>query len=570
MSAFIAAVQDLVAADLGTQQQASTAFQTAVALIDSAGKDEINWATMQLIERLVRGQLRYAGLVACLVERCLAAGADTWKATGPIIELLVNQLLAADRFEQTSVQRLQAVGLNPEDETAIPIWQELIDADPTGAEAWHELDLWCLASGGLLNTFAEARGLFYRLGGSQELLARLAKQRQGPGELLQVLQRHAAIPSNEPLTAINAALDRLAAGEEIPTVGSALFQALFAVERAAIDHTLQRLAEMIQVADQGTLGVLANIAGSLVELGADPLRVGPALLQRLLDVLPVAGNFLQACLQAAQAQGVDIEAEDPRQIVEAFATSVGPWVEGAAAFDSLDGLILSTIAHLSRSADLRRLAHTTPGLLEAAANLHPKLDLAHWLVQMLHVLDEEPLIVLAPQQRLGWQVQISGVGDNFQLHTLLLGTLIGPQEQGLYPGEVEPTVTGEPAAPGRPFHPRIVGIAGQLPSSDQEPTITSYVQLYNWPALRADGSLPSDSLSVSQWFIWNEGIPADILPFEGMRVVLLGPAPYSRSWRAGRLFPGMYGELLLLQTLPQPMVESWLQQLASAARPTTS
>jgi len=50
---------------------------------------------------------------------------------------------------------------------------------------------------------------------------------------------------------------------------------------------------------------------------------------------------------------------------------------------------------------------------------------AHWLEGLAMVLDDEPLVVLDPASGRGYRLTMSGVGDNFQLHTLLADRLSG-------------------------------------------------------------------------------------------------------------------------------------------------
>jgi hypothetical protein len=93
---------------------------------------------------------------------------------------------------------------------------------------------------------------------------------------------------------------------------------------------------------------------------------------------------------------------------------------------------LALIAHVSRSKALRAAARARPELLQltqvadAAAGFPPS-----FLVTMLRVLDDEPLTVLHPEQRKGYDVRIAGLADNFQLHTLLAGTGEKPSKQAV-------------------------------------------------------------------------------------------------------------------------------------------
>ena len=58
-----------------------------------------------------------------------------------------------------------------------------------------------------------------------------------------------------------------------------------------------------------------------------------------------------------------------------------------------------------------------------------------FVATMLQVLDDEPLLVLQVEQQKGFKVRISGIADNFQLHTMLEGAIIGPPAKGWVDGE---------------------------------------------------------------------------------------------------------------------------------------
>ncbi|MFI7617488.1 hypothetical protein ACIBP6_40335 [Nonomuraea terrae] len=150
-------------------------------------------------------------------------------------------------------------------------------------------------------------------------------------------------------------------------------------------------------------------------------------------------------------------------------------------------------------------------LTAAVAAAPEEIDSAHWLYGLLQVLD---ILVLDRPGGRGYEVTISGIGDNFQLHTLLAATLIGDPSEGLIPGEppapawIAAATDGEMQPPG--------GISGRFNLVD----------------------------ATGEW-IWNEGRPADIPFAEGRRVVVLDPPPYPRSWNAGRVYPLMEPTLVL-------------------------
>jgi hypothetical protein len=193
---------------------------------------------------------------------------------------------------------------------------------------------------------------------------------------------------------------------------------------------------------------------------------------------------------------------------------------------------------------------------------------AAFLAKMLQVLDDEELVVLSPEPKVGFRVRIRGIGDNFQLHTLLAGAIIGPAAEGLYPGVVGTVFDGhgDPAEPGRPLDRRAVGVARDLPCTRHEASVYSHLQLWTWEALQPDGRLPDNPIANHDYFVWNEGVPADIPPLEGVRVILLGNVSFSRSWNGGRVFPFMAGDLRVEERLPPAAVDGWLRRPAAAAR----
>ncbi|MEU3645562.1 hypothetical protein AB0E59_19425 [Lentzea sp. NPDC034063] len=152
-----------------------------------------------------------------------------------------------------------------------------------------------------------------------------------------------------------------------------------------------------------------------------------------------------------------------------------------------------------------------------------------WLYGLLMVVDLEPLLVLHRPSGTGFEVTIGGLGDNFQLHTLLAYRLV-PEH---VPGEPPLDAWVEAASVGEDLQPE-GGIRGQFELSDGF----------------------GDT-------IWNEGRPSDIPLFEGRRVVVLGPPPYQRSWNTGRLYPMMTPLVDIARVLPADEAASWLAKVSS-------
>lgn len=563
MSAFPAAVQDFVESLRTEQHEAAlTAFQAALEQAGSASRDEAAALLLDLTERLAASPGRYAGMFACLCEACLGAGGDPWVATGLLVERLRQAVADAIRFDRTCQDRLGAAGLADDSEAADDLRRAAAIEDPAGAFAWSELDLWCVATAGLLAYFPEARRLFRYLGGNLDELRPLAGRRPGAAELIRQLEPHAAetVPDGFPTAPVDAALDRL---RQMVQPGSSaanntealqgLYSALFCVDQATRNRTLVGLAELIRHCDVAHVGDLAQTCGGLVEAGGDPSLAVDALIGRLRQVLAPAAAFVRHCLDRARQKGRSLDEDDPATLVETFAPQLTRrHSEGAAAFSIAGPLCLGTIAHLARSIEARRRIHFDPELVSLTHQLGPVLAPAGFLHKMLQVLDDAEIVVLAPEERRGWRVRIGGIADNFQLHTLVAGALIGG---------------GEIGGAGHPLPARAVGVARDLPCAPREPTVCSRLQLWTWPALQPDGRLPANPLAHRDWFVWNEGVPADLLACHGTRVVLLGPAPFERSWNGGRIFHGMEARFDVLAPLTAGEVDAWLQRLTTTPHP---
>jgi hypothetical protein len=87
--------------------------------------------------------------------------------------------------------------------------------------------------------------------------------------------------------------------------------------------------------------------------------------------------------------------------------------------------------------------------------------------------------------------------------------------------------------------------------------------MVNWQGLRPDGTLAEGTIDHEHW-IWSEGVPADIATLDDQRIVLLGPSPYPMAFDAGRRFPGMVGDLHVIETLSPEAVATWLRRIAAA------
>ncbi|MFF6842355.1 hypothetical protein ACFY8X_26830 [Streptomyces tanashiensis] len=279
----------------------------------------------------------------------------------------------------------------------------------------------------------------------------------------------------------------------------------------------------------GPRPMLATMAGFCVERGADPAVSAEPILdgthRDLLDALEFARRWA-----AAGGAGDDLPETDEKIIDDALLARLGGEAHEALrlalAWCSVEQWQPPALAVLCRSAEVRR-RHAS-ALLPACRDLAAleRHDLK-CLAYALAILDDEPLVVLHRPTGTGFEVRIGGIGDNFQLHTLLAHVLVGG---GHVPGTA-PSAQSVRAA------------------TDPEPAVrgrTGAVASGAFELLAPDGER-----------IWNEQLPDDIPVVEGRRLLVLDEPTYPRSWNAERFFPMLPGTAELTRVLPAGEVRTW-------------
>ncbi|MFF4653079.1 hypothetical protein [Streptomyces sp. NPDC001380] len=286
----------------------------------------------------------------------------------------------------------------------------------------------------------------------------------------------------------------------------------------------------------GPRPVLATAAGFCVERGADPTACAGPILggvhRDLLDALEFARRWT-----AAGETGDALPKPDERIVGDALPARLGCDAPEAArlalAWRSAEEWQPPALAVLCRSAEVRRRHGSA--LLPACRDLaalrrHDLTCLAHALA----VLDDEPLVVLHRPTGTGFEVRIGGIGDNFQLHTLLAHVLVGG---GHVPGPAPSAESVRLATDPQPARGR-----------------TGTVATGAFELLAPDGGR-----------IWNEGLPADIPVVEGRRLLVLDKPIYRRSWNADRFFPLLPGTAELTGVLSADETRTWFARTSSGA-----
>ncbi|QTE02526.1 hypothetical protein [Streptomyces cyanogenus] len=273
-----------------------------------------------------------------------------------------------------------------------------------------------------------------------------------------------------------------------------------------------RLAAILDEMPAAPRATVAVLVGACVERGADPTACAPQVLAGLAGALEGAHGFCERWAATGGGDFPDPQAEEPP---EDLLDRVGQ--DQAIAWLTLRHWEMAAVAMLNHAAVRTALdAGTRAGLLQVLRSVeeasgHDFKCLAYALL----VLDDEPLVVLHRPTGTGYAMRMTGIGDNFQLHTLLADVLVGG---GHLPGRAP---SAEEAAVCRDQ-------PGQVDTTGSFNLVT-----------------PS-----GDW-VWNEGTPSDIPVVDGVRLLVLDPPPYERSWPAGRFFPHMHGDLVLERVLDE-------------------
>lgn len=278
-----------------------------------------------------------------------------------------------------------------------------------------------------------------------------------------------------------------------------------------------RLAAVLEEVPPGPRAVVAVLVGACVERGADAERCAPGVLAGLRTALEGAAAFAGAWRATGGGEFPVPDAGEPGEEIvgrAGFDAAVGWWT--LRQWEMAAVALLNHRAVRGRADDGRReLLRLLTTVEETSGQQFRSLGYA------LQVLDDEPLVALHRTSGTGYALRFFGVGDNFQLHTLLADALIGGGHvEGYAPSSQEAAVCRE--TPG------------------QVDTVGSF------ELTAPDGGR-----------LWNEGTPADIPVVDGVRLLVLDEPSYRRSWPAGRFFPGMRGDVILERALEQEETERW-------------
>lgn len=314
-----------------------------------------------------------------------------------------------------------------------------------------------------------------------------------------------------------------------------------APRRAAI----RALGRALESAEGKSAQVLCLALGALVEGGASPELAWPSIVRDLRTMLDGATAFAAAVVKRAKEPRVDVAIE-----------SVGSEVarkkpREADAWNTLPSRCLAAVACLTRSKKLRSNARKDVALQEAAWPLSDAISEVGSLLQALRLVDDETLLVLAPDAGRGWRVAIDAMPSNADLYVLLGDALVGDPKKGRLAGRrPDPDAV---AALRRGIMPKRVS------------SVTLPFHLVAWTAIEPSGSLPPSSASETDHILWPEGIPGDIPKFGNEHVVVLQRTSSPKPTPIAPSFEGLKPDLRVTAELSFDDVERTMKKLGKAS-----
>jgi hypothetical protein len=338
-----------------------------------------------------------------------------------------------------------------------------------------------------------------------------------------------------------------ATAAQLHTAANNFYSSLDIASAGEIQSAVATLATALEFDNLSHTGQAAMVIGALLHQGYDPTPAIDPLIARLHYLLTMCGRMVAAVeIELDKTAGtIDGEEDDLFERTLAQLAPTKP-LEMEAWHTLSEFFYLPGVELFCSSAVARQAGAYLRDLTQQIAHYHTG---AYWIDRILSVLFDEPILVIEPSTQLGFEGTMSGIADNFQLHTLLMDAF--PHKQ--------------PWNARRRVDPQAVEIAQGNGVQSSDIAIVGAWNLYNWYAVGADLKLPDlTDRSSSQYWIWGEGCPDEIPIFSGFRVILLGAPSYNRSFGAQRAFTSLPAQITCDRLLSREEVAAWLAMMAAA------
>jgi hypothetical protein len=312
------------------------------------------------------------------------------------------------------------------------------------------------------------------------------------GERLRFAKAH----ETATMTALASAVNALRSAFETGAPFADAFNAVIRIgESASLDDKDQAIGALLApLADKNgrvhveVAGQLCVVSGALVEMGGST-RIG---FDAILDALADGAAILAS--SGSSLEGVNLDSNDspPRGL----ALEERRWVS------TFKFHVVGAMARLARDVECRKRARAHPRLDGAVRDLEKRIEShhVHYLIEILDMLDDEPLLVVDLQRARITRLRVMAVRNGFHLMTLLDGK--------------------DPFALVR----------------DGLDSVTADHGYFTWPAIDLDGN--KFVAKHHGHILWGEMRALDLLRFEGVRAVLRTHKTFaSRGWAVSLVAP---------------------------------
>ena len=224
-------------------------------------------------------------------------------------------------------------------------------------------------------------------------------------------------------------------------------------------------------------------------------------------------------------------------------------------FAGIAAQIAEELPMLCESVAVRRVARAIAGLRPAAEALASVCPAVRDLADLLAVPDDEVILVLHPERRVGFRLAVRGLADVGQFHILMADIVTGESPSGFLS---TPRVSERFVAACRDVNPATPAGVPMVAEAR--------FQMYDPAALQPDGTLPAGFGGCEHW-LWPTAALASVPRIDGERVVLIGPPAFRAMWDVTRHFPAMPAEVRMLETLSPFRVAERLSKLTGNGNP---
>lgn len=171
---------------------------------------------------------------------------------------------------------------------------------------------------------------------------------------------------------------------------------------------------------------------------------------------------------------------------------------------------------------------------------------AYWMDRLFDVLFDEPIVVIDVDNHIGLEGNMSGIGDNSQLHLLLMGL-----------SELNETLA---------INDQALAVAQGMGIQSSNIVVEYKWNMYTYGITEQEGWEeikigPAKTLELQDFWIAGEGTPQEIPSHNGKRIILLGRTPIKRASRLQRTFKNMRANIEVEKVLNEEEVSKWLKMV---------